>query len=176
MNATSTFQTSATHRRNRIYTFAYYWLGNREDAEDATQVVLTKWWKHGAALDPPSLDAWLGTVTRNACMDIARCRSQRRRLEIPQEASLIMMQRPDPRPCPRDVAVSQDAMAAVAEAISRLPDLQRSIVILREIQGYSYDDIATTLGIPLHQVKVYLHRGRKTLRAVLRERVSREEL
>ncbi len=176
MGTISEFQSLAEVRQHRIFTFAYYWLGNREDAEDITQVVLTKWWRHGDSVESASLDAWLAAVTRNACFDLTRRRRPRRQAELPQEASVVAVECPDPRPCPRTVAASGDSMSVMGTAIAELPEIQRSIVILREVQGLSYEEVAGTLQVPLHQVKTYLHRARRRLREILRERVSRGEL
>lgn len=176
MDTSAEFKTLVQERRNRIFTFARYWLGNREDAEDATQVVLTKWWRYGAGIEAGSLDAWLLAVTRNACFDLARRRTQRRRAEIPQEACTLTLEYPDRRPCPRDAAASGDSMDVLTAAIACLPEIQRSVVILRELQELSYEEIATTLEVPLHQVKVYLHRARRRLRENLRERMNRGEI
>ena len=55
--------------RDRIYTFAFYYMGNREDAEDITQEVLFRLWRHGLRMDDESVAAWLTRVARNACLD-----------------------------------------------------------------------------------------------------------
>ncbi|RKY58229.1 MAG: RNA polymerase sigma factor SigW, partial [Candidatus Latescibacterota bacterium] len=68
------FEKLVDRYKDRIYTFAFYFLGNREDAEDATQEVLVKIWEKGDTADPNHIDGWIAKVTRNICIDMERRR------------------------------------------------------------------------------------------------------
>ncbi len=163
------FQDHVRQHRNRIFSLAYYTLRNRQDAEDVTQEVLIRFWKHRLRLDLGGLPAWLHTVTRNVCRDLAR--KQRRGVsgrEVerqPEELEALPTASADPQ------AVAEEAQfrQRLQTAVSRLAEPYRSIVILREIQGLKYDEIAAVVDKPLGTVKGYLHRGRRQLRDQLRE-------
>jgi RNA polymerase sigma factor (sigma-70 family) len=154
---------------DRIYTFAFYSLRNREDAEDVTQEVLLRLWKHGQRVAGDLVTAWILRVTRNVCCDVVRRHQTRQgRVEAnPDPAAVDAVA--SPAPGPHEDAEAADFRRRLRVALSSLPEPHRSIVILREIQGLKYDEIAAALGRPLSTVKVYLHRGRKILREQLRE-------
>ncbi|HVT18933.1 MAG TPA: sigma-70 family RNA polymerase sigma factor [Thermoanaerobaculia bacterium] len=68
------FEAAVRRHQRRVYTFARYLLASREEAEDVTQEVLLRLWRHGESLDPEMLTGWLLRVTRNACFDLLRRR------------------------------------------------------------------------------------------------------
>lgn len=155
--------------RQRIYSFAFYSLKNREDAEDVTQEVLIRLWRHWRRLDHSGIKAWLLRVTRNACCDVARRRrtSAGRVADSAEDAVLdrVACERPDPQ---ADIETA-DFQARLTIALRQLPEPYRSALILRELQELKYDEIAAILEKPLNTIKVYLHRGRKMLREELKE-------
>jgi RNA polymerase sigma factor (sigma-70 family) len=155
--------------RHRIYTFAYYHLGNPEEAEDVTQEVLVKMWQHWNTIDSGSLAAWLTRVTRNGCIDAIRKRTRYRAMVVPEESVEAVVQT-------AAAGSSQDAVLDKLEfrfelekALTTLQEPHRSIVILREIQGLKYEEIGEALDLPLGTVKVYLHRARRMLRTCLKK-------
>jgi RNA polymerase sigma-70 factor (ECF subfamily) len=157
------FRRLCQEHRDRIYTFAFYYMGNREDAEDITQEVLFRLWHHGLRIDDESVAAWLTRVARNACLDALR---QRRRYR-----SVVSTQDPEPvlQRTPAVEAGDVDLRRQLEAALTRLETPLREIVIMREIQDLSYREISQSLELPLNTVKVYLHRGRRRLRALLQE-------
>jgi len=161
--------------RDRIYTFAFYFLRNREDAEDVTQEVLIRLWKHWRRLEGDHLRAWLMKVTRNLCCDTSRRRTTRGRVEGYDGGDVAVEIAESPAANPEQATEAADFRRRLTAAIKSLPEPQKSIVILREVQGLTYDEIASVVGRPLNTVKVYLHRGRKLLREALREEVAYAE-
>ncbi len=164
----SHFTTAVLAFKDRIYSHAYYFLGNRPDAEDVTQEVLLRAWQNLHAIRKPTLKAWLMRVTHNLCVDTLR-RHKARQMVPAQEAG-------DEWNAPLPLVAADDPQAAaeqgelqrhLAQAIQRLPARLRSVIIMRELQDMSYEEISSTLGIPLNSVKVYIHRGRRHLRAAL---------
>jgi RNA polymerase sigma-70 factor (ECF subfamily) len=155
--------------RHRIYTFAYYHLGNQEEAEDVTQEVLVKMWQHHETIDPGSLKAWLSRVTRNGCIDLIRKRSRYRAMVVPEEAIEAGLKVSASGTDQDTVLDALDFRIELERALTTLEEPYRSIVILREIQEMKYDEISEALELPLNTVKVYLHRARRMLRARLRE-------
>jgi RNA polymerase sigma-70 factor (ECF subfamily) len=163
------FAAAVAEHQRRVFSFACYHLGSRPDAEDATQEVFVRLWHHPQMLESDRVLAWLLRVTRNLCLDLLRKRSS-----SPTPVDLGAVEaagaghRPGP-PDPETLAVSSQLGRSLCSALGRVPEPQRSIVILREVQGLSYRDISAALDLPLNTVRVYLHRGRRALRDHLRE-------
>lgn len=158
------------HQR-RIYSFAHYFLGDRQEAEDVTQEVLVRLWRSGGVVEPAALLPWLLRVTRNACYDLLRRRRPRAVLSSPA-AEAAAERVPDGRPGPEAAAAASEMQRRVREALRRLPEPYRSALILREVQGLAYQEISQALDVPLNTVRVHIHRGRQRLRDLLREETT----
>lgn len=163
------FDSAVEQHQRRIFSFAYYLLHNREEAEDVTQEVLLRLFRHRRKVEPERMGAWLLRVTRNACYDLLRQRRTRYRhtAEIDDEVACEL---------PDSHTLSPEAQAGNAafrrrleEELRELSEPYRSVLILREIQGLKYREIADTLEMPLNTVRVHLHRGRRKLRERLHE-------
>ena len=168
----SAFEQIASRHRDRIYTFACYWLGDRDDAEDVTQEVLVRLWRHWESLDDAKQGPWVIHVTRNLCIDALRRRQTVRRLVASDPEGLVMDRVASPVPGPAALAETADFTSRVQDALRDLPEPYRTIVILREIQDLKYEEIGAAMDMPLNTVKVYLHRGRRKLRERLKEWVG----
>lgn len=161
-------ETVIAEQRSRVFTLAVYLLGDREEAEDVTQEVLIRCWQRGGEVAPERLGAWLLRVARNRCIDRLRARGSRlRRLRPAGDAGPA--DPVDDRPGPESVASGRELQAALLRALEGLAEPYRSVVILREVQGLAYEEIAEALEMPLNTVRVTLHRGRRRLREELRE-------
>lgn len=164
------FEDTAQRYRRRVYSFARYLLSNREEAEDVTQEVLLRLWRHQEGVDEERLGAWLLRVTRNACYDLLR----RRRSEAAAGIE-VSFDEEDARevvsvePSPESRAQDADFRRLLLEALGELGEPYKSVVILREVQGLPHREIGEALGIPEATVRVHLHRGRRKLRERLRE-------
>ena len=162
------FQHLVREHRDRVFNLAYYSLRHREDAEDVTQEVLIRLWNHRRKLEAPAVMAWLMKVTRNACYDLHRRHGVRRKhFEEGKEETTLETVAAD-RPDPHDHAEASAFRQQLEAALRRLPEHYRTIVVLREIEGLKYDEIAEATGRQLSSVKVILHRGRKMLRDEMR--------
>ncbi len=159
------FDSSMRLYRDRVFGFAVQFLGNRADAEDVTQDVFIRLWKNREVVDQSLVQPWLFRVARNACVDLYR----RRRLQptAVSEEDVSVATAASDGPGPDEWTDQRIFEQHLGLALRQLPDLQRSIVILREIQGLKYDEICETLELPMSTVKVYLHRGRRALRRQL---------
>lgn len=162
------FKKLCSQHQHRVYTFAYYYLGNREDAEDVTQEVLIRLWENGQQVEGEGLPAWITRVTRNACLDALRKRRNARTLGSAEDNEETLARVASTGPDPGQLAEVAELRQRLDQALALLPELQRSILILREIQGRDYEEISAALGLPLNTMKVYLHRGRQRLREVLK--------
>jgi RNA polymerase sigma-70 factor (ECF subfamily) len=166
------FGEAVERHKDRLFTFALYFLGDRSLAEDVTQEVLLKLWRNWRKLDGVDLAAWLTTVTRNASYDALRVRQRSRARLLPVDETAHAL--PDTSPDPARRAVSSQLGKRMREALAELAEPYRSIVVWREIQQMPHQEIADTLGMPLSTVKVYAHRARKKLREVLRDDLDPE--
>lgn len=155
----------ATHGR-KVYTLAVYLLANREEAEDVAQEVLIRLWRRGQEVLPEKIGPWLVRVTRNACIDAMRRRKGGSQVAIDDDAGIEL---PEPAPGPERQAHASQLGGRILKAIDVLSEPGRSVVILREIQGLSYQEISDALEIPMTSVRVTLHRGRRRLREELKE-------
>lgn len=164
------FEDTAQRYRRRVYSFARYFLSNREEAEDVTQEVLLRLWRHRSGVDEERLGSWLLRVTRNACYDLLR----KRRADAgagfgasldAEGAAEVASAEPDPQARAEAADFRRRLLAALAE----LEEPYKSVVILREVQGLAHREIGEALGVPEVTVRVHLHRGRRKLRERLRE-------
>jgi RNA polymerase sigma-70 factor (ECF subfamily) len=154
----------------RVYRLAYRLTGNVPDAEDLTQEVFVRVFRSLPSYTPGTFEGWLHRITTNLFLDMAR-RKQRIRFEgLGEDAAgrlsgdeLTPAQAFDARHLDGDV---QDALAALA------PEY-RAAVVLCDIEGLSYEEVAVTLGVKLGTVRSRIHRGRAQLRVALEHRRPR---
>jgi RNA polymerase sigma-70 factor (ECF subfamily) len=156
--------------KHQVFTFAYRFLGDRAEAEDVTQEVLVRLWKHHAALEHERVKAWLIRVTRNACLDVARKRKRHRAVGDRGGYENAIDTVASDGPHPESALVLSEVGKQVKDALDDLAEPYKTVVVLREIQGMTYDEVSQALEMPLNTVKVYLHRGRRKLRDALRGR------
>lgn len=163
------FEAAVERHQRRVYTLATYLLSDPEEAEDVTQEVLIRLWRRGGGVVPEKLEAWLLRVTRNASYDRLRRRQSASRLFVADSESHTVGSTAAEQPDPEALAGASEFGQQVAAALGALKEPAKSTVILREIQGLSYQQIADVLELPLSTVRVALHRGRHKLRQQLRE-------
>jgi len=168
------FRKLAQAHRDRVFTYALYSLGRREEAEDVTQDVLVKLWQNRDGIDPERVGAWVMRVTRNAVIDVAR-RRRTRRAVIAEEvdvdiAANYVAAGADPE---RETA-AKEFREDLEVALRTLGEPYRTIVVMREIQQLSYGEISGAMDMPLNTVKVYIHRARRMLRDALKEKYQRD--
>jgi RNA polymerase sigma-70 factor (ECF subfamily) len=156
----SQYQQTIEEHRSRIYSFAYYSLRAKEDAEDVTQEVFIKLWQNWQKIDHLKVGGWLMRVARNAVVDHVRKRK-------PAEDGIDHYADVELQPIDEDSGQGIDqtiVKQGLMEAISKLDEPFKSILIMRDIQGLSYTDVQESLKLSESQVKVYLHRARRKLR------------
>lgn len=146
--------------KNKMFRYAYSIIGNRFEAEDIVQESLIKIWKKKdkfAEID--NKEAWAITIVRNLAIDKVRARKKKKTSDIDEYFHIS-----DNAPSP-DVRLEQkEAVRKVAEIMDTLQEAQREIITLRDIEGYTYQEIADIMELKVDQVKVYLFRARKILR------------
>jgi RNA polymerase sigma factor (sigma-70 family) len=158
------FEAAVTRHQRQVFTYACYLLGNREEAEDVAQEVLIRLWRNRRLLGSERLGGWLLRVTRNACYDRLRLRKRSAHLFVVEDGAPAPSDPPTPGPGPEELAASAQLGRRLRAALDAVGEPFKSVIILREIQGMSYREIAEVLELPLSTVRVALHRGRRRLR------------
>ena len=148
----------------KIYNFAYRLTGNPADAHDLVQEVLLRVRKGLANYQPGSFEGWLWRITRNAFIDEIRKRQRRPTAPLPDE-----MDRWDAATSePADIEFDRLSLGDdIQKALLELPIEFREAVILCDVVGLSYEEIAEAVAVPVGTVRSRIHRGRKQLRSLL---------
>jgi RNA polymerase sigma factor (sigma-70 family) len=154
----------------RVYRLAYRLTGNTHDAEDLTQEVFVRVFRSLSSYSPGTFEGWLHRITTNLFLDMAR-RRQRIRFEGLGEETAARIRGAEPTPA--QVFDDRHFDGDVQAALKALPPEYRAAVILCDIEGLSYEEIADTLGIKLGTVRSRIHRGRAQLREALEHRRPR---
>jgi RNA polymerase sigma factor (sigma-70 family) len=144
-----------------LYNVAYRLAGNDADAQDLVQETLLRVRRGLETYQPGSLPAWLSRIVTNVFLDEVRRRRRR-----PTDALLDDAERVLPPSAAADEA-SEDLSDEVQGALSALPDEFRTAVVLCDVVGMSYDEIAAAQGVPVGTVRSRIHRGRRMLRTAL---------
>jgi RNA polymerase sigma factor (sigma-70 family) len=154
----------------RVYRLAYRLTGNVHDAEDLTQEVFVRVFRSLSTYTPGTFEGWLHRITTNLFLDQVRRKKRIRFDALADDASERMPGRePDPSRAYDDAHLDDD----VQRALDSLPPDFRAAVVLCDIEGLSYEEVAATLGIKLGTVRSRIHRGRSQLRAALAHRRPR---
>jgi RNA polymerase sigma-70 factor (ECF subfamily) len=144
----------------RLYALAFRYLNNREEAEDAVQEVMMRLWEERKKLGEKSnIAAWATTVTRNMCIDLLR---KKKNLLYDEIDTVLVAGRTDET----TVTSSDDreAVSLVTGIVSRMKEPYRSAVILRDIEGYTYEEAAEVMQTSVTTLRTILSRARKNIR------------
>ncbi|GBK62645.1 sigma-24 [Paenibacillus macerans] len=146
-----------------VYRTAYYILNNEQDAHDAAQEALIRiYTKIGSYEEKAQFKTWVQRIVTNICIDKFR----RNKPTVSIEEHEMVFQGND--------SVEREVMSGymaedIRSAIEQLPEHHRSVVVLRYLQDFSYNEIADSLNLPLNTVKSYLFRARQQLQHLLRD-------
>ena len=158
------FEALVTTYQHRVFGVALRMLGNRADAQDAAQEVFLRAYRalpdfRGAA----KLSTWLYSITSRLCL--TRLGAGERRLTRQGDDTLDRL--PDAGPGPAAGVLQDEREAALHRAIAELSDERRMVVILRDLEGLAYEEIAVALSLELGTVRSRLHRARLDLKEKL---------
>jgi RNA polymerase sigma factor (sigma-70 family) len=154
----------------RVYRLAYRLTGNTHDAEDLTQEVFVRVFRSLSSYTPGTFEGWLHRITTNLFLDQAR-RRQRIRFEGLGDDTAARLG--DTGPSPDEAFDDRHLDSDIQDALRALAPEYRAAVILCDLEGLPYEEIAATLGIKLGTVRSRIHRGRAQLRAALEHRRPR---
>ncbi len=140
-----------------LYRYAYHFMRNGEDAKDIVQDVFEKLWLNRKKIELERVKAWLYRCTHNAMVNFLNKRSRTRYMDsqsLPEKPTM-----PNSH---------FESMQLVERLVNILPPVQKSIILLRDIEGYSYEEIGQILDLSPSQVKVYLFRARMKIKKQLK--------
>lgn len=157
----------------RVYRLAYRLTGNRQDAEDLAQETFVRVFRSLHTFTPGTIGGWLHRITTNLFLDQARRKSRIRFDPLAEDADSRL---PGRDPGPERSFEFNNLDVDVQAALEALPPEFRAAVVLCDLEGLSYDEVAEALGIKLGTVRSRIHRGRSMLRTSLAHRAPRKPL
>lgn len=156
---------------SKIYNLALRYLGNREDAMDASQEVFLRVFRFLPGFQEESgFSTWIYRIGVNVCKDMLAKQSKRNEQSIEvedEEEDRRTLDIVDCRYSPEQILENAELRTILSTAIASLPEQQREVVVLRDIQGLSYEEIASVLSLESGTVKSRLSRARENLRKKL---------
>lgn len=157
----SQFELIKQQYQQRLYGYAFYSLRVAEDAQDVVQEAFLRLWENWKEVDLHKVGAWLMRVTRNLIVD--QIRKNKSQL-YESETDIDDIAQDD------DEARNREVLKRIVEqSIARLNEPYRTTLILREIQGLSYQEISDILCISIDQVRTDLYRGKGKLREIVKQ-------
>src|SRR5690349_1846190 len=151
----------------RVYRLAYRLTGNAHDAEDLTQEVFVRVFRSLHTYTPGTFEGWLHRITTNLFLDTPRRKSRIRFDALPEDADNRL---PSPVATPDAAYLNQMFDADIEAALASLSPEFRAAVVLCDVEGLSYEEIANVLGLKMGTVRSRIHRGRSMLRKALAHR------
>src|SRR5688572_16851057 len=157
------FQNRVLPAKNKLFRFALKFLGNEEEAKDVVQEVFIRVWNGREQMNEiQNWEAWCMRIAKNLSLD--RIRSLTRKQTSPIEAGYHIHHE---SLSPHESTEIQESMNRIDQFIALLPEKQRQVIHLRDVEGYSYNEICETLELDMNQVKVSLFRARNAVREKL---------
>ncbi|MCD8266150.1 MAG: RNA polymerase sigma factor [Prevotellaceae bacterium] len=151
--------------KDKLFRLALRITLNRAEAEDVVQDTLLRVWnERGKWQQIRSLEAFSLTVCRNLALD-------RQKRASATDAPLTEREHEmrNPLPQPDELVLRKERLRLVRETMDSLPEMQRTLMLLRDVEGKTYKEIAETLAVSEAQVKVYLHRARQRIKKTIEE-------
>jgi RNA polymerase sigma-70 factor, ECF subfamily len=176
-NDLMTFKSLVRRHQNRVYNTAIRIVGNADEAEEVVQETFIKVHQNLSKFrNESSFSSWMFRISHNICMDKLRSKQRRgfqfiqfepQHADDPELSPTAMNQLPDDMPTPAEQLDAVEQEQVIADSIQQLPDNQRTVVVLHDVQGLSYQEISEITGMNLGTVRSRLHYGRLKLREIL---------
>ncbi len=156
--------------KDRIFNYAFYFLKNRQDAEDITQEVFIKLWKSWDHIDRKKVRAWLMQVTHNRCIDYYRRwkKTASKNIDFDNVLECDLYTMNNPMMNPEETQELSELQQTLLDALDQVPLKTKSVFLLHYFHGFKLDEVGEIVDANLNTVKVTLHRGKKTLKTILK--------
>jgi len=156
------FETRVLPAKNKLFRFALRLLGSSEEAKDVVQETMIKVWNGRDMAEVQNMEAWCMRITKNLSLDKLRSKQRRSTDSIAEGFEIVQESL-----SPHEKTEIHESMKRIDEMMAALPDKQRQVMHLRDIEGYSYNEICDVLELDMNQVKVNLFRARNAVREKL---------
>ncbi|MEM6362320.1 MAG: RNA polymerase sigma factor [Bacteroidota bacterium] len=155
------FKTKVLPVKDKLYRFALKLVKSEPEAQDIVQEVLIKVWDKRNEMDEvENMEAWCMRVTRNLSLDKLKSKHASKTSGMEEDFEISQGEKVTPY---RSTEM-KDTMENIGNLISSLPDKQKQVIQLRDVEGFSYKEIGDIMEIDMNQVKVNLFRARKAVR------------
>lgn len=162
------FEQLMTPLENQIWRLCWHYMGNREDAQDAAQETMLKAWRAiGTFRGDSKLETWVYRLCVSCCVDALR-RRKLRTAESTDALREVGFDPVDPAPQPEQQVLEGEYHHELREALTQLPEDQRTALILSAVEGRSYEEVAAITGSAMGTVKSRINRARSRLLEILK--------
>jgi RNA polymerase sigma-70 factor (ECF subfamily) len=165
----SAFEEILLKYQDRIYNLCRYMLGSVHDADDATQDIFFKAYQNLNKFKPDSsLYTWLYRIAVNTCIDYRRKPFFESLFKNSKEGDVFVVDQPYRSPSPEKLYESKQIGNSIQLALGHLSEKLRTVIVLKEIEGFSYEEIAEVLDVSIGTVKSRISRAREELKELLK--------
>ncbi|MBA2373192.1 MAG: sigma-70 family RNA polymerase sigma factor [Chloroflexi bacterium] len=158
--------------QDQLFALVVRMVPDRDQASDAVQEAFFSAFRNLRAFRGGSVKAWLNRICVNAAMDTQRARKRRPVSPYPELEDESWQPPAGESADPERTAVNRERTRLLSAALSEVTDDQRTAIVLYDVEGYDYAEIAQMTGVSLGTVKSRIHRGRLALRALLEDRME----
>ena len=166
------FNDLVAHHQDHLWALVVRMVPDRDQASDAVQEAFLSAWRNLARFRGGSVRSWLGRIAINSAMDAQRARKRRPSQPYPELEDDSWQPPAGAADDPERTVVASERSRALAAALARITADQRTAIVLFDIEGYDYHEIADLTGVSLGTVKSRIHRGRLALRGLLEDSVG----
>ena len=158
--------------QDQLFALVVRMVPDRDQASDVTQEAFFSAFRNLASFRGGSVKSWLNRICVNAAMDTQRARKRRPAQPYPELEDESWQPPAGEDADPERTAMGAERSRALAGALSRITDDQRVAIVLYDVEGFDYAEIADMTGVSLGTVKSRIHRGRLALRGLLEDRME----
>ncbi len=162
------FERLAGESERQVYAVCYHMMSSREDAQDCAQETMLRAFKaFGSFRRDASFSTWITRIAMNVCTDALRKRRPVTSLDAMRDDTNFDL--PDAGPTAYAQLEQKERVRLLREGLDELPEEMRQIIVLRDMRGMSYEEIAAVLEVPLGTVKSRVNRAREKLSGILQK-------
>ncbi len=180
-NDLAAFETLIKNYEKLIFNYAYKFMGNVEDAKDISQDVIVKIYKNiQSCKDDKNFKKWVYTITGNTCIDELRKRKNKNTLsidmDIETEEGTLQIEAESKELSPEQAFFKKESLKNIGKAFQALSPEHKEIIMLRDIEGYSYEEISEMKNITTGTVKSRISRGRNKLKEIILKMMEQNKI